>query len=292
MNFQINQKGLTLIEIMISVSILGIVSLVLMTIFNLFNSTHNRANLVGDADELARMIQAVMDRPELCKHALRSSGNNLIRFDGSQEVNVTTIVAVDPSDPSNMAKTIRIASMVADGSHRVNPQLYIKRIFVRPGGTPSSNIMIRKGGSNKPYRAHIAQLVVEFFKPGEVPGSGLPKIGSPGSGGSIKDLVLPVRIASAASGPPTVDECSVVQVSLKDVKCDQDIVQDCAGAPPATGCTKIYFVAGFDVNGTPDCRCQWSCGAGSGSSSNAGGIGGVDPTRGFGQGGSGSGPGS
>lgn len=67
----LNERGMSLIAVLVATAVVGILAVILMTMFGGVSSLVMRGNVNEEADNIARMVQDIMGQPDTCDYALR-----------------------------------------------------------------------------------------------------------------------------------------------------------------------------------------------------------------------------
>lgn len=116
-----NQRGMTLLEIMISVAILGIISVGVMKLMENMNKTSRTASKAGDIESVTREIQNILNVKESCSVTVFGAlGNGNTILTGIKQIDpangyVTShprLIVSTPSSPKYVAPGMIINGML------------------------------------------------------------------------------------------------------------------------------------------------------------------------------------
>src|SRR4051812_43239281 len=66
-----SNRGMSLIAVLVAVAVLGIIAVLLTTLYENMTGLINKSNVAYDADKMARNVQKIMDQQASCKYAIR-----------------------------------------------------------------------------------------------------------------------------------------------------------------------------------------------------------------------------
>ncbi len=254
-------RGVSMISMLFAMAITGVLIVAVMLIVDQVTRAIARNNANDLVEVAVRTIQGIVTNKDLCDNALRGAGPNAkLNFNGGPDIPVDRIYAQTSADivAGRNTLVLRNGSNIGAG-YRVEEMVFGKR----PGdvGQP-----LTVGGVA--YTTYAGQIRIRIT-----------------GGGSMRDRFIPYNAVVNDAGN-SIDRC--YQDSSVQFMCEQlggswdaaagqctrllnKIQTDCRvvlgpnppscplGDPPATKCTKLFFISGFNPDGTPQCNCQKVC---------------------------------
>ncbi len=268
-----SNRGVSIISALISVAIVGVLVLILATMYENMGKVMRRSSMQREVDNLQKKVQDLMAQRLFCGNALRTSGGGLINWPKPYTQRTIDMVVMNDSISAPYA----VASSVA-GANKITDGLFIDKISLQTrdlngDGFPDPATEVKVKFQGQDFVNVPAELRIEFRGP--VDGANKPIPGTEWMGGAFKPRIIPF--------------VAVVDIANNIVRCDDSIAgsrqSECysgntlvdqqranfdsghAACPPATcpaelpkDLGSVVFLRGFTSTGQPLCDCQRICG--------------------------------
>jgi len=267
---QLSDHGDSLVSVMVTVAIVGIIVMVLISLSGNLSSVSTRMNQKTEVDNFRRYVRGTIMNPSRCQYAFRNSNLTsapALRWDNPQSAtnnNELNLGFIRSYTGSGSLEVVAATSGVERFLDRSVRNLFVSRIYLRPrdfngdgvgdGAAVSPSVINRPAPGatvGTPYEAYPnAEIVIDIA-------STTPSL----FGGALRPLVFPLIVYRQVS-TGTIDYCEPVERITQHLSCDALQAQK-DGNPcvyTAGTCeTPIIYVKGMNADSTPICACKVNC---------------------------------
>lgn len=245
---------MTLVSVLIASALIGMLAVILATLFGTMAGYMNRSTTQTDIDQAVSYIYGILADRNLCNNALRTGGAKVNwNFASTPSRDVGEIRV----DPNGTGGTIAIQTPKTFSPSLKLLSMSLREPDISKGEAGKVRTKIVKSG--KTYDSISARLVLNFETPKNMPG------------GVLRERYINLTLGIDAS-THDIEFCyPQADTSLQEFTCDLATLNsqtapynrpDCpdpAASPSTTYCTKLYYVSEFSDVGKPICSCQLVC---------------------------------
>jgi hypothetical protein len=260
-----SNRGLSLAGLVVAMAVGTVLSMMIATLLNQIfrNSAHSM--VLGDANDTAHFAQLILSNKALCGNALRDGSGNKFTYNPAANIDNVPVGQIHIIDTTTGLDTVAITSGAPlNAKLKLNGMTLQER--VAGFGRSSTTINTAAVGATPvfvQYKLFNSQLVLAFSAIGTM------------AGGTIPPVNIPITVAVNET-TQQIDYCyrnDMVEWTCQNMggtinpatgNCQNTIGArvpnfscSCPGNP--AGCQYVYYVSGFQSDGTPICNCDLRC---------------------------------
>lgn len=274
-----SSRGVSLISALVAVALVGIMVLVLASMYENAAKVMQRSSMQREADNLYKYTAGILAQKGLCDNALRTTaaggpGALITWINRNIKQDVNFVVQSNGAAPVSVIASASAAPNPVTGrpyNELVQNGLFVREIYVRSRDLNGDNVPdapIETASQEHDathdtlinYTSILAELVIEFRGP--VDGLGNPVPGTQWIGGAFRQRAIPfVAKINAAN---QIERCDFMVSQNLNIVCNEATAAlhlfPCGTCTaPLVAKEKILNWGGYDVNGNPICKCTQIC---------------------------------
>lgn len=256
-----NQRGETMISALIAALIVGLVAVLLISVYEQATVVWTRSKIIRETENIMRQVQTIFENRDMCDNSLRNTDNTRISWNGRSVERVGRIEA----QPGTAIATVGM---------QVTPNLRIREMFVRPRDVDGNNlisgnegmnpgILVRHQGFDHYVFAGEVGIQFEIVTPDATLGTAGGSLATM-SGGMVRTIPILLAVANAGPNVGRIVACDLNDESSPNLACTDEQLNasgtNCPVPQPwQSSCTRYTYVNEINALGNPICGCTLIC---------------------------------